>query len=259
MNSSLTLHFVRQDLVDKHAGSALGWLWTLLLPLANILIFTLVFSRIMGARLGAMGMEYLGSYSYSVYLIAGLLAWTTFATTLNRTSKVFHEKGRLITKVRVSLFTLPLYIVISESIIYGVSMAFFAIFLLLVDFQWPVTWLWLPLIFALQQLFAYGLGLLLAIFSVFFRDIKNLVGIITQLWFWLTPIVYVIDILPEKWHSVLIFNPMYHSITAFRDTLIFGRNPNMESLLVLALLGAGTLALALFAGRHLEKDIRDFL
>ena len=79
MNLPLLLHFVRKDLIDRHAASALGALWTLLLPLANILIFTLVFSQIMGARLETMGMEYLGSYGYSVYLVTGLLAWICFS------------------------------------------------------------------------------------------------------------------------------------------------------------------------------------
>src|SRR5690606_40571368 len=76
MSPALLLHFVRQDLVDRHAASALGALWTLLIPLANILIFTLVFSRLMGARLEMLGMQSLGAYSYSVYLVTGLLAWT---------------------------------------------------------------------------------------------------------------------------------------------------------------------------------------
>src|SRR5690606_20456211 len=117
MNITLLLHFVRQDLVDRHAASALGALWTLLLPLVNILIFTLVFSRIMGARLEGMGVESLGRYGYSVYLVVGLLAWNCFAATLNRTTQVFHEKAALIGKVRMSLFSLPLYVLISETIV----------------------------------------------------------------------------------------------------------------------------------------------
>jgi len=259
MNITLILHFVRQDLMDKHAASALGALWTLLLPLANILIFTLVFSRIMGARLGAMGLEYLGTYSYSVYLIVALLAWNAFATTLTRITEVFHNKSRLISKVKVSLFSLPLYIVISESVIYAISMTFFVIFLFIIDFQWSLQWLWLPVIFITQQLLAYSLGLLCAISSVFFRDIKTLVTIITQLWFWLTPIVYVITILPEKWAKVLSWNPVYHLVQAYREALIIGHSPNLWALGQIFLLSTGLLILALFIGKRLEKDIRDFL
>lgn len=259
MNPQLILHFVRQDLIDRHAGSALGALWTVLLPLANILIFTLVFSRIMGMRLQGLGMETLGPYSYSVYLVTGLLAWTCFANTLTRITQVFHEKASLIGKVRLSLFALPLYILISETIIYLISMAFFVIFLWLIDFQWTWHWLWLPLIFAIQQLLAYSLGLICAVLSVFLRDIKEAVGVITQFWFWLTPVVYVVTILPEHWLPLFQFNPLYHSTTALRDALILGRAPDIAGLSIVAVVGALLLAGGLFIGKKLERDIRDFL
>lgn len=259
MNLPLLLHFVRQDLVDRHAASALGALWTLLLPLANILIFTLVFSRIMGMRLQAMGMEYLGNYSYSVYLVTGLLAWMCFASTLTRITQVYHEKAGLITKVRVSLFTLPLYVIISETIIYLISMGFFVIFLLLIDFNWSYHWLWLPLIFLAQQLLAFGLGLICAILSVFVRDVKELVNVATQFWFWMTPIVYVFSIIPEKWSLVFLLNPIYHTTKAIRDTLILGQNPDPIGLAAVMLLGCVLIVVGMLLGRFLERDIRDFL
>lgn len=259
MNIPLLLHFVRQDLVDRHAASALGALWTLLLPLVNILIFTLVFSRIMGARLEGMGMESLGRYGYSVYLVVGLLAWNCFAATLNRTTQVFHEKAALIGKVRMSLFSLPLYVLISETIVYLVSMVFFCLFLYLIDFQWSIHWLWWPLIFAIQQLVAYSLGLICAILSVFLRDIKEVVTVVTQLWFWLTPIVYVMTILPGKWMTLLSWNPAYHITKALRDSMIGGRAPDLQGLVVIGVLGLVLLAAGLYLGRKLEKDIRDFL
>src|SRR5690606_9780429 len=187
MSPALLLHFVRQDLVDRHAASALGALWTLLIPLANILIFTLVFSRIMGARLEMLGMESLGAYSYSVYLVTGLLAWNCFANTLIRITQVFHEKANLIGKVRLSLFSLPLFVLVSETVVYLISMGFVVVFLWLIDFSWSWQWLWLPLIFAAQMVLAYGLGLICAVLSVFLRDIKEFVGVVTQFWFWMTP------------------------------------------------------------------------
>ena len=259
MNRSLLLHFVRQDLIDRHASSALGALWTLLLPLSNILIFTLVFSQIMGARLEAMGMDYLGEYSYSIYLIIGLLAWNCFAATLTRTSQVFHEKAGLITKVNIPLMSLPLYILLSEAVIYVISMAFFMVFLWLVDFRWSIGWLWLPVIFAVQQLLAYSLGLICAVFSVFFRDIREIVPIVTQFWFWLTPIVYVINILPQGWMEVLKWNPIYHTTNAYRDSLIAGQVPNLSNLGIVFACGVVLLAVGMLIGRHLERDIRDFL
>ena len=259
MNFPLLLHFVRKDLIDRHAASALGALWTLLLPLSNILIFTLVFSRIMGARLETMGMEYLGSYGYSVYLVTGLLAWICFSATMTRITDVYHEKAGLITKVRISLISLPIYVVISETIVYLISMGFFVIFLLLIDFSWSIYWLWLPVIFLTQQILAYGLGLVFAILSVFLRDVKEIVNVGTQFWFWLTPIVYVSTIIPENWSVIFVLNPIYHTTKAYRDTLILGQNPDFMGLGIVAMLGLSLLAFGVYLGRHVERDIRDFL
>lgn len=259
MNTALLRHFVRQDLVDRHAASALGAGWTLLLPLANILIFTLVFSQIMGMRLQALGMEYLGAYSYSVYLVVGLLAWNCFATTVTRTTQVFQDKAALLTRVNMPLLSLPLYIVISETVIYVISMAIFAVFLVLIDFQWSGHWLWLPVLLVIQQLLAYGLGLLFAVLSVFLRDIKEAVSVLLQLWFWMTPIVYVISIIPAHFAPLFRWNPMYHMTAAFRDALILGQAPNLANLGILAAAAAVLLGAAVALGHHLERDIRDFI
>ena len=259
MNLSLLLHFVRQDLVDRHAGSALGWLWTLIVPLANILIFTLVFSRIMGARLEMLGMESLGEYSYSVYLVTGLLAWNCFANTLVRITQVYHEKANLIGKVRLSLVSLPLYVLISETIVYVISMSFFAVFLILIDFQWTWHWLWLPLIFAVVMLLGFGLGLIFAVLSIFLHDVRELVGVITQFWFWMTPIVYVVNILPEAWLSLFAVNPIFHTTHALRDALILGAAPDLTPLFAVGAIGFVLLGIGLFITRKLERDIRDFL
>lgn len=259
MNLPLLLHFVRQDLVHRYAGSALGAIWTLLLPLANILIFTLVFSRIMGARLDTLGLEYLGPYSYSVYLVVGLLAWNCFSGTLLRTTQVFREKGALLAKVRISLFTLPLYVLVSELVLYLISMGFFVVFLLAIGFKWHLTWLWWPLILLIQQALAYALGLIGAILSVFLRDLQELLSVIVQFWFWLTPVVYLLPILPERWAAVLQWNPLYLSIAALRDAMIAGVPPSPVILAGLALLAVVLLALGLAMGRRLERDLRDLL
>ncbi|TFH86504.1 ABC transporter permease [Billgrantia azerbaijanica] len=258
MNASLLLHLTRQDLVDRYAGSILGAAWTFIMPLVNILIFTLIFSRIMGMRLGELGVE-LGQYTYSVYLVIGVLAWNLFANTLTRVTHVFHDKAPIIGKVNVSLLALPLYILLSELTIYAIANGFFIVFLLLIDFEF--TWLWLlwPLILAVMLTLAYAIGLIFATLSVFIRDIKQFVGVLTQLWFWLTPIVYVITILPERWTALFVLNPFYHVVNALRDALMLQRVPAVAPMLALLLLALGLLVFGLWLGRRLERDIRDFL
>lgn len=258
MNWNLILNFTRQDLIDRHSASMLGAAWTFILPLINILIFTLVFSNIMGMRLGGMGQD-LGQWGYSVYLVSGLLAWNCFAATLTRITQVFHEKAHLIGKVRMSLWSLPVYVVLSETVHYLIATSFFMLFLLAIgfNFTWHLLW-WIP-IFLCQQLLAYALGLACAILSVFMRDIKDVVGVITQLWFWLTPIVYVATILPVSIQQLVALNPFYHLVLAYRAALMGGQAPNFFAIGVLVAFSVVLLSISIFVGRKLERDIRDFL
>lgn len=258
MNLALLLHFSRQDLLDRYAASILGGLWTFIYPLVNILIFIFVFSKIMGARLASFGAEF-NEYGYSIYLVTGMLAWSSFALTVTRVTNIFHDKAGLIGKVRLSLRTLPLYILISEGAIYVISMALFAFFLLWIEF--PLTWHWLfvPLIYAVQQFLAYSLGFFLAILSVFIRDVREFVAVLVQVWFWLTPIVYVVAILPEEYHETMRLNPVFHFVEAYREAVLMHQVPVLSGIAVLAVLAALLLVTALYGFHKLERDIRDFI
>jgi lipopolysaccharide transport system permease protein len=255
MNRALIVQLTKQDLVDRYAGSVLGGLWSFIQPLLNMLVFILVFSQIMRARLP----ELAGIHGYSIYLISGLLGWISFSSTLMRTTTVFLDRSSIIKKVRVGLMSFPLSILLSDAVIFAISASFFLIFLLVVEH--PLTWyvLWVLPVFCLQQAFAATLGLVLAALCVFYRDIKEAVGVLLQLWFWLTPIVYVVDILPATAVDLMVLNPMYPVINAYHRTVLFGEPPDLAALLPLAV---GVVVLRLVGAwmmRRLESDIRDMV
>ena len=258
MNLSLLLNFTRQDLIDRYSGSILGGAWSFILPLVNILIFVLVFSKIMGAKLAIFGVEFT-QYGYSIYLVAGILAWTAFANSVSRITNIFKEKAGLIAKVNISLSILQVYILLTETIIFIISMTFFAFFLWLIDF--PISWHWLliPLLFLLQQLLAYSLGFIFATLSVFIRDIREFVNVIIQLWFWCTPIVYVIDIIPEFAQKLFYFNPLFIIVSAYREVIIFHRFPELYPLGILLVISLILFFLAFYLFQKLERDVRDFI
>lgn len=250
--------FARQDLVEKYSGSILGSLWSLLLPLVNILIFTIVFSKIMGARLAMAGLPQ-SEFNYSLYLVSALLAWNCFASCVTRTTNLYQEKAGIITKVNISLRVLPLYVILSETIIFLISMFFFVIFALWADhsFHWGI--LLLPVVFLLQQIVAYSLGLIFATFSVFIRDIRELVGIVFHVWFWFTPIVYAVAILPEYGVDMMSYNPAFHVVEAYRKIFLLGQVPDVSLFLYLSLTAGLLLTFALYVNKHLQNDIRDFI
>jgi len=250
--------FTRQDLIERYSGSILGGLWSLLMPLVNILIFTVIFSKIMGAKLNLANLES-SPYNYSLYLISAMLAWNCFAATVTRTTSLYHEKAGIITKVNIGLRALPLYIVLSESIIYAISFSFFLIFTIAIDHPPGWSLLALPVVFLLQQIIAYSLGLLFATLAVFIRDVRELTGIIFHLWFWFTPIVYVAEILPDGWGSLLAWNPALYFVNAYRQIILSNQLPDLQFLAIAALVALLLAKLALTVNRRLQSDIRDFI
>lgn len=257
-NLPLVLLLTRQELVDRHKGSVLGRAWTLLSPLINILVFVLIFSAIMGARLEGFGAE-VERYTYSIYLISGILAWTAFAKSLSNITNLFVERAGMITKVKTSLATLPLSVLLAESVVYGISMALFALFLLLIGFPITPYWLAVPLVLALQLAFTYGLGLLLAVLAVYLKDIREGVAVLLPVWFWLTPIVYVNDIIPPWALDFIALNPLFQLIDAYRALILYQQPPNIGGLVALLGITLVLLYTALWLLKRTERDLRDSL
>jgi lipopolysaccharide transport system permease protein len=252
---SLLISLTRRDFTERYSGSILGVLWSFLWPLVTILIYTLIFSKIMGARLPGSS----SAYSYAVYLVAGLLPWTAFANTVSRASTVFVERKHIITKINVSLPSFPLYILLSESVTFLISLAIYVIFLLCTGIGLSKFIVLLPFLYLSQQIFAYALGFFIAMFHVFLRDLKEVTAILLQVWFWFTPIVYVQDILPEMARKIMAFNPAYLFIRAYQDIFVFQKLPDLDSLLILVVLGHVFLLAGYLAFKKLEKDVRDFI
>ena len=138
-------------------------------------------------------------------------------------------------------------------------MLIFAIFLFFRGFTLHRELLLLPFIFYLQQVVAFTIGIFAASLTVFLRDTKELVGIILQLWFWFTPIVYLADILPDMVHRLLLFNPAFVLIDSYHRLFVFHQSPDISQLIILTIITHVLLILFYKMFRVLEKDIRDFL
>lgn len=254
--SNLRLHFLlhmaRQDFLERYSGSALGALWTLLLPLSQILIFTVIFGSIIGARLPGNST----TYGYGIYLVSGLLPWTAFSNTVLRTTTVFIDRKPILSKVYVPLAVVAAPIAISEGLTLIIGLSLLMVFLLITGEPLPSQIGFIPLLIILQQLFALGVGLILGAFAVFVRDIKELTGVGLQLWFWATPIVYVADILPVWAQQITRFNPAMTFVGPFHA--IFGqRSVEAEPIGLLVAAAVGAMILSWFLLRLMEKHIRD--
>jgi lipopolysaccharide transport system permease protein len=243
------------DYIERYAGSALGSVWAFIWPLVPLFIYIVVFGKFMGGRLPGDS----SVYSYSIYVSAGLIPWMCFSACITRGCSLFLDKKHIISKVHVSLPSLFLFVHLSETITFIITFGFFFIFLILADYQFTRHLLFLPIIFYLQQLLAFGIGLLTATLTVFIRDLKEVVNIILQLWFWFTPLVYVADILPEIVKKILIFNPAFIIAESYHRIFVFNDYPAFSSLLILTVISHAIVIGAYIIFRLLEKDVRDFL
>jgi lipopolysaccharide transport system permease protein len=225
------------------------------MPAVMIFIYTIIFSRVMGARMPGVS----STYSFGIYIIAGVLPWNAFVNTLNRSAGVFADKKNIISKMPVSLATLPLYIVISECVTLAIGFAIYVVLLYAIGVGLHRFALLLPFIIVVQQIFAYALGLFLATLSVFLRDLREVTNVMTQLWFWFTPIVYMPSILPPRFAWFLDLNPAYFFTHAYQNIFFHGTAPDAKLLVALTLIGHGALLASLWTLRRLEKDVRDFI
>ena len=212
---------VAREFNSRYLGSLLGSLWAVLNPLAMIFIYTVIFSRIMRAKLPGID----DSMAYGMYICAGLLPWTYYIELLGRFPNIFLDQASLIKKVNFPRITLPVIALLSSTINFVIIFAVFLGFLALTGrFPGWVVLAFIPLLIV-QQLFVIGFGILLGSVNVFFRDVGQFLNVILQFWFWFTPIVYPMTILPPKAKIILELNPLVPLVQAYQNIIIYHQWP----------------------------------
>ena len=217
---------VKREFQSKYRNSLLGAAWNIINPLSMIVVYTVIFSQLMKSRLPGVD----SAYGFSIYLCTGILTWGLFSEITTRATGMFIENANLLKKLSFPRLCLPVTVVSNATLNFAIVFGLFSIFLILTG-SFP-GWSFLamfPLILLLI-LFAIGIGITLGVLNVFFRDIGQFFGIFLSFWFWLTPIVYPANILPDNVQYFLNFNPMARMIAAFQDVLLTGKWPNWYSL-----------------------------
>jgi lipopolysaccharide transport system permease protein len=217
---------VKREFQAKYTNAMLGALWSLLSPLAMILVYTVIFAEVMHSKLPGTD----SSFAYSIYLCAGILTWGLFAEIVTRGQTVFIEQANLIKKVSFPRICLPLIVVLNALVNFGIIFGLFVAFLLITG-SFP-GWIFLAIVpvLVLQVLLAIGIAMVAGVLNVFFRDVGQFVTIAIQFWFWFTPIVYPVSILPDNVRGLLAFNPMAPVIGAYQAVLVKGAQPDWAAL-----------------------------
>jgi lipopolysaccharide transport system permease protein len=195
-----------------------------------ILVYTVIFSQIMRAKLPDIAGGVNGPFAYSIYLCAGVLTWAFFSETVTRAQNVFLENANLIKKISFPRLCLPVIVVANASLNFAIIFGLFTLFLLVSGSFPGLPYLAVFPVLLVQVLFAVGLGMTLGVLNVFFRDVGQLFGVVIQFWFWLTPIVYPITILPENIRYFIDLNPLTTLTAAYQNILVYTRWPDWGTL-----------------------------
>ena len=243
------------ELRGRYVRSRLGLVWSILHPLAQAAIFALVLSQVLGAKLA--GVEH--AAAYPIYLLAGIAAWNLFSEILNRCLTVFIEYSGTLKKIAFPRVCLPVIVFGSALLNHALLLLAIAVILLFFGLLPGTAWLALILGSVLISIFAFGLGVMFGIFNVFSRDVGQVVSIALQLWFWLTPIVYPMTILPEHLRWVLELNPMVPLVGIYQDALLLNQWPNPAQLVYPALVASCLFILSFLLFRRASPELADAL
>lgn len=262
----LAVNLTLRELKGKYKRSVLGWSWSLLNPLATALIFTMVFKVFFQAQTPPGQPS--GLSNFPLWLLCGLLPWNYLANSLNGATESLVANGNLIKKVYFPRQVLVLANVASWMVPLLIEVGVLAALLLAFgNFVLP----WLPMVLVLillQSGFVVGIGLVLGAANVYFRDVKHLIGILLQAFFYATPIVYPLSLVPERAEllgldvavrSLYQLNPMVPMVEAYRDVLYDLRFPPVGDLAYVAAWGAGCLAVGLLVFSRLEPRLAEEL
>lgn len=255
-----------RELRSKYKRSALGWFWSMLNPLSSVAIYAIVFGVLFKMKASPGNPSRFDNFA--LYLSCALLPWNYLTNSLGSSTGAVVNNSNLLKKVyfprEYVVVATVLSMVVSFLIELTVLMFVFLAFGQFV-FQWiPIV---LLLVFV-QTLLVMGYSLFLGALNVYFRDMQHLISIVLQVWFYLTPVVYVMDRYIKKSETIAgvsipvrqiyLFNPMVHVVTAYRNVLYDGRMPGLMSMVYLVLcsvvvLGLGWAFFRKVEGRMVEE------
>lgn len=228
----LMIYLVISGLKSQNKNSFLGYFWWLLDPLLGTAIYYFVVVVLFGRG---------GGPDFGVYLVVGMIAWRSISATLSTASRSILSKSGIITQVYLPKANLPLGAAITQLINFGFGLVVIGIFFLVLRIVPGITILWLPFIVLMQFFFMVAIALPVAYMSVFVRDMENVITHLTRLWFFGSPVIWRVEMIPERLKWLLELNPMAYFLSAYRNALIYRSGPDVSALLII---GMGSVCVA---------------
>ena len=215
---------VRRDIVSRYKRSFLGVAWTMLQPLGMMIIISIVFSQLFNRIRG-----------YEVYLLSGLIVWQFFSQTVNAIIHQMVWGGPLLRKIYMPQTTFALSAIGTGLVNIFLSVIPLVVIMLFIGITVQWSLLFLPVSMVLLAAFSLGIGLLISTLAVYFPDVSQMFQIVLTGWMYLTPIIYPIDIIPDRFLVWFRLNPMYHFVKLFRQPVYEGTFPSLHTITACAI------------------------
>jgi len=233
-----------KELKIRYKRSVLGFLWALLNPALLMLVLTLVFATIMR----------FGIPHYAIFLLSVLLPWTFFSQSLSYAVESIVGNGDLIKKVKIAKLVFPMAAIVSNLINLGLSLIPLALLVLAMRHPFYWTWLFLPVPLLALMLFTLGMTFFFATANVYYRDVAHILQVLLSVWFYVTPIIYSLDFIPEKHRWIFKLNPLIYVVNGFRLSVYYGMLPKAQSIVASFVCGLVSLFIGFAVFRKYQDD-----
>jgi len=238
---------VIKEIKVKYKGSILGFFWSLGNPLLMLIVYSIVFSFIMRIKIK----------NYAIFLFVALLTWNYFTSSILQASGSLIYNSSLIKKIYFPREILPLTAVFVNLINYLLSLLILIPALIIFKIKITFSILAFPLILLTQTLLLIGISLLVSIGNVYFRDLAHIIEIFITIWFFLTPVIYPLEMIPEKFKSLFMLNPAVHIIEGYRNIFFYGTWPKWQNLGYLFLISCIFVIFSFYFFEKFQKGIAE--
>ncbi|MBQ8189969.1 MAG: ABC transporter permease [Lachnospiraceae bacterium] len=241
---------VRRELRGRYKGSVLGFLWTYINPLCQVIIYSAVFSVIFKVNIE----------KFYLYLIIGMMPWTFFSSSVQGGSTCIRAQADMVKKIYFPREVIPIAYVTSTFV--NMLLSFIIVFLavLVSGFGFNVqTLLYLPLIMVVEYLLALGLAFIVSSITVYFRDLEQIVGVIMMAWIYITPIMYNMEYIPEQYRQLIVLNPMTPIVEVYHQILYYRMIPTTNYLLLACGASLLVFVIGFFVFTKLDKNFAEEL
>ena len=202
------------DFKEEYLGSYLGIFWAFLRPALFIAVIWFVFG------VGFKSKPVDDGTPFILWLLSGIIPWFFFVEAVNKSMNAIVSNAFFVKKVAFRVSILPLVKILSSLYVHIVFVSILLLIFILYGYSPTIYWIQIPYFIGCTIVLTLGLGWLTSALRVFIKDVGEIIGVVIQFGFWLTPIFWSINIIPEKYQSIIKLNPMFYVIEGFRNTLI---------------------------------------